>query len=200
MDQMVDAFSEGMRKIFLAGVGAVALTAEKSSELIDELVKKGELSVKQGKALNEELRRDMTNKARQAAQDAARMAAQGVEMAADGMANAASKAAADAAAIAGTLRRECSGGKPDSGDRGGDRCGELHHGQTADMSADVSADVSADAPADASGADRADGPAAGMTAEALLAAFQQMDPAEQEKAVAMLHDQPQDPSPDDLED
>lgn len=184
MDQMVDAFSEGMRKIFLAGVGAVALTAEKSSELIDELVKKGELSVKQGKALNEELRRDMTNKARQAAQDAARMAAQGVEMAADGMANAASKAAADAAAIAGTLRRECSGGKPDSG--------ELHHGQTVDMSAD--------APADASGADRADGPAAGMTAEALLAAFQQMDPAEREKAVAMLHDQPQDPSPDDLED
>lgn len=49
-------FTDGIKKIFLAGVGAVAMTAEKSSELVDDLVKKGELTVEQGKALNEELK------------------------------------------------------------------------------------------------------------------------------------------------
>ncbi|NLG24627.1 MAG: hypothetical protein GX558_04680 [Clostridiales bacterium] len=33
---------EGVRKAIMAGVGAVAMTAEKSKELIDQLVKKGE--------------------------------------------------------------------------------------------------------------------------------------------------------------
>ena len=32
-------FGDGMKKIFLAGVGAIALSAEKGSELIGELVK-----------------------------------------------------------------------------------------------------------------------------------------------------------------
>lgn len=49
--------SEEMKKVFLAGVGAVAVTAEKSKELLDQLVAKGELSVEQGKVLNEELKR-----------------------------------------------------------------------------------------------------------------------------------------------
>ncbi|MGI6755826.1 MAG: hypothetical protein ACOX4F_07455 [Atopobiaceae bacterium] len=44
-----------VRKTFLAGVGAVATGAEKSQEIVSELVKKGELTVAQGKALNEEL-------------------------------------------------------------------------------------------------------------------------------------------------
>lgn len=46
-----------VRKTFLAGVGAVATGAEKSQELVSDLVKKGELTVAQGKALNEELSR-----------------------------------------------------------------------------------------------------------------------------------------------
>ena len=50
--------SEGLKTIFLAGVGAVAVTAEKSKEIIDDLVKKGELTMEQGKVLNEELKRD----------------------------------------------------------------------------------------------------------------------------------------------
>ena len=33
--------SDGLKTIFLAGVGAVAVTAEKSKEIIDDLVKKG---------------------------------------------------------------------------------------------------------------------------------------------------------------
>lgn len=45
-----------MKKIMLAGIGAVAVTAEKSKELVDELVVKGELTVEQGKVLNEELK------------------------------------------------------------------------------------------------------------------------------------------------
>ena len=49
-------FTEGLRKVFLAGVGAVASTAENAKELIDDLVEKGELTVAQGRMLNEELK------------------------------------------------------------------------------------------------------------------------------------------------
>lgn len=49
-------FGDGLRKVFLAGVGALATTVEKSQEIVDELVKKGELTVEQGKALNAELK------------------------------------------------------------------------------------------------------------------------------------------------
>lgn len=46
-----------IRKTFLAGVGAVATGAEKSQELVNDLVRKGEITVEQGKTLNEELTR-----------------------------------------------------------------------------------------------------------------------------------------------
>lgn len=52
-----NGFGEFVRKVLLAGVGAVATGAEMSSQIIDELVKKGELTIEQGKALNEELSR-----------------------------------------------------------------------------------------------------------------------------------------------
>ncbi len=55
-------FSEDLKKILLAGVGAVALSAEKSKEVVDTLVKKGELTVEQGKVINEELRRNVKEK------------------------------------------------------------------------------------------------------------------------------------------
>ena len=51
---------EGLRKVMLAGIGALATTYEKGSEIVDELVKKGELTVEQGKALNTELRHKVT--------------------------------------------------------------------------------------------------------------------------------------------
>ena len=51
-----------MKKIFLAGIGAIAVTAEKSAEIVDGLVKKGEITVEQGKILNEELKRDVSDK------------------------------------------------------------------------------------------------------------------------------------------
>lgn len=58
-------FGEGVRRVFLAGVGAIATGAEKSQQIIEDLVKKGELTVEQGKVLNEEL----TRKASKAASD-----------------------------------------------------------------------------------------------------------------------------------
>ena len=50
-----DAFDTA-HKIFLAGVGAVATASDKSTEMLDDLIRKGEETVKQGQALNEELR------------------------------------------------------------------------------------------------------------------------------------------------
>ena len=47
------------KKILLAGIGTVAVTAEKSKDVLDELVKKGELTVEQGKVLNEELKHNI---------------------------------------------------------------------------------------------------------------------------------------------
>lgn len=55
----MDQFSEGIRKLILAGIGAVAATKEKSEVILDELVKKGELTVEQGKVLNEELKHNI---------------------------------------------------------------------------------------------------------------------------------------------
>ncbi len=49
-------FTDGFKKLILAGVGAAAFTAEKASDVVDTLVKKGELTVEQGKALNTELK------------------------------------------------------------------------------------------------------------------------------------------------
>ena len=54
---MDNTLTDGLKKIFLAGVGAVALTAEKAEEILDEMVEKGEITVDQGKALNTELKR-----------------------------------------------------------------------------------------------------------------------------------------------
>lgn len=55
----MDQLSEGIRKLILAGIGAVAATKEKSEVILDELVKKGELTVEQGKVLNEELKHNI---------------------------------------------------------------------------------------------------------------------------------------------
>ncbi len=49
--------ANGLNKAFLASVGAVAATAEKSQQVIEDFVKKGELTVQQGKDLNAELTR-----------------------------------------------------------------------------------------------------------------------------------------------
>ena len=52
---MQDRLNEELKTLFLAGVGAAAVTAEKTKALVGELVEKGRLTVEQGRALNEEL-------------------------------------------------------------------------------------------------------------------------------------------------
>ena len=43
-------------KIVMAGIDAITKTAESAGEMLDDLVKKGSLSMDQGKAINEELK------------------------------------------------------------------------------------------------------------------------------------------------
>ena len=44
--------SDGFKDIFLAGIGAMAITGEKTKDLVDQLISKGELTVDQGKQIN----------------------------------------------------------------------------------------------------------------------------------------------------
>lgn len=52
-----------MKKVFLAGVGAVAVTADKSEEIFNDLVEKGASTVEHGKSMNEELRHNVKERA-----------------------------------------------------------------------------------------------------------------------------------------
>lgn len=66
---MAETISDTLRKVFLTGIGAAAATAEKSKEVIDRLVEKGELTIDQGKVLNEELRQNLKEHAKNSAFD-----------------------------------------------------------------------------------------------------------------------------------
>jgi len=48
-----------VKNVVLAGIGAAAGTTEKAKDVADELVKKGSLTVEQGKVLNEELKHNI---------------------------------------------------------------------------------------------------------------------------------------------
>ena len=51
-----------LKKIMLLGVGAVATSYDKSMELVEELVKKGRLTMDEGKEWGEELKRNFQEK------------------------------------------------------------------------------------------------------------------------------------------
>ena len=57
---MLKSLGEDLKKIMLAGIGAVAVTSE------NDLVKKGQVTVEQGKELNEELKRNIKTKVQDA--------------------------------------------------------------------------------------------------------------------------------------
>ena len=61
----MEQLGEGIRKLLLAGIGAAAGTKEKSEIILRELVKKGELTVEQGKVLNEELKHNIKDAIRE---------------------------------------------------------------------------------------------------------------------------------------
>ena len=52
-----EVIGDGFKNVFLAGLGALSLGAEKGKELVDVLVKQGEISFEQGKEINSELQR-----------------------------------------------------------------------------------------------------------------------------------------------
>ena len=52
---------DGFKDIFLAGVGAMAITGEKATDLVSTLIAKGELTVEQGKQINTELKHRASN-------------------------------------------------------------------------------------------------------------------------------------------
>lgn len=54
-----------MKKAFLAGVGAAAEGTEKADQLLKDMIKKGEITVEQGKTLNEELKHNLDQKLHQ---------------------------------------------------------------------------------------------------------------------------------------
>lgn len=90
-----DELSDGLRTIFLAGVGAVATSAEKGQQIIDDLVQKGEIAVDQGKVMNSELShraKDAAKGALAGARGAAEGATQGAKDAANEVLDAALKA------------------------------------------------------------------------------------------------------------
>lgn len=57
--KIMEKLTDNLKKILLAGIGTVAVTAEKSKDILEEMVKKGELTVEQGKVLNQELKHNI---------------------------------------------------------------------------------------------------------------------------------------------
>ena len=51
--------TEGLKKILYAGIGTVAVTAEKMKDVLDVMIEKGEMTVEQGKVLNQELKHNI---------------------------------------------------------------------------------------------------------------------------------------------
>ena len=45
----MEKLTDGIKTLLLASLGAASLTADKSRELLDELVQRGELTIEQGK-------------------------------------------------------------------------------------------------------------------------------------------------------
>lgn len=55
----MDKKMEGLKKILYAGIGGVAVTAEKMKDILDVMIEKGEITVEQGKVLNQELKHNI---------------------------------------------------------------------------------------------------------------------------------------------
>lgn len=59
-----DIFTGAIHKVFLAGVGAIAATADKSEEIFNDLVQRGEDVVEQGRSMNRELRHSVKERSK----------------------------------------------------------------------------------------------------------------------------------------
>lgn len=61
----MDQITSGLRKLILAGIGAAAIAKEKGGEVLDALSMRGEVTVEQGRVLNEELKRNLKENVRE---------------------------------------------------------------------------------------------------------------------------------------
>ena len=61
----MDQITSGLRKLILAGIGAAAIAKEKGGEVLDALSKRGEVTVEQGRVLNEDLKRNLKENVRE---------------------------------------------------------------------------------------------------------------------------------------
>ncbi len=61
--------TDPFRQIFLAGVGALAIGADKTQEVLQTLVKKGQITVDEGKEIADELQTDAQGKTQQLRDD-----------------------------------------------------------------------------------------------------------------------------------
>ncbi len=57
--------TNGIKKAFLASVGAAATTAEVTKDIVEKMIEKGEQTVKQGKVLNQELKHNAKKKVKE---------------------------------------------------------------------------------------------------------------------------------------
>ncbi len=55
----MEKLTDNLKKVILAGIGAVLQLQRRSKDVLDDMVKKGELTVEQGKVLNEELKHNL---------------------------------------------------------------------------------------------------------------------------------------------
>lgn len=51
------SITDDLKNIVLAGIGSMAYTYEKSTQIIDDLVQKGKITIEEGKELSQELKR-----------------------------------------------------------------------------------------------------------------------------------------------
>lgn len=66
----METITENVKKILLAGVGAAATAVEKTQEVTEEFIKKGKNLVEEGRAANEELKRDAKGKVKSKVKEA----------------------------------------------------------------------------------------------------------------------------------
>lgn len=71
-NNLTNNITESFQNIFLAGVGALSIGGEKAKEVIDELVERGQVTVEQGRKLNEELKHKAAADASKMREDAVR--------------------------------------------------------------------------------------------------------------------------------
>lgn len=57
--------TNGIKKAFLASVGAAATTAEVTKDIVEKMIEKGEQTVKQGRVLNQELKHNAKKKVKE---------------------------------------------------------------------------------------------------------------------------------------